>query len=984
MLAVGWLNSQIVYDGVVQGLAIAVIAVGVVLVYRATRIINFAVGNIGVVGAVTLSLLVLQYGVPFWIALVIALVIGLVFGAAVEMTVIRRLKNAPRVVVLVATIGIAGLAQAIAIEIPQPSDASAHYPSAFNGAWTVAGVSVRGADVSVLVLVPVAVLALIWFLDRTLIGKTVKACASNPSLARLSAISPKMVSTMVWALAAALSTLSVVLIAGESSTAAGLATLGPQTLSEALAAAVIAGMRSFRVAVLAAVAIGVIQSVLTYNFLAVPGITDLLLFIAVFVAVVFAKREGEDSQVFAFSPRANPIPERLRPIWWARNIDKGGILLLGLFAVVLPLVVTEPSRQQLYTAVLAFAICASSLTVLTGWLGQLSLGQMAFAGLAALFAARLVNDGVNFWVAIATTTVASALLALGIGIGSLRVRGLYLAVVTFVFALTAQQYFYFLPFFSGDSPDGANVPFPPGRLWFITFNGQLAYYYVVLVVLGLVIVVLSRFRDSGVGRRIKAVRDNETAAAAYTVPTVRVKLQAFSLAGALAGLGGALLAGAFANIAFTESFFLVNDSLNLVAMVVIGGMGSVSGALIGAIFVIGIPAIAPNNALVGLLTSSIGLLVVLLYFPRGLNQITYGVRDAILAWAERRMGKRPAPESPPAAAAAPAAARRHAEVPAMAEPAMSRLTAPDHAPAPVLSVSQLSVHFGGIAAVNDATLHVDDGEIVGLIGANGAGKSTLMNAVGGFVASTGSVRLLGEDVSQRSPGHRATLGLGRTFQAATLFPELTVNETLLIALEAQGRSGMLSTALGLPRARRHDKAAHAEVAALIDFLGLSVYRDHYVSDLSTGTRRVVELAGLLALEAKVLCLDEPTAGLAQRETEAFGPLIVTIKKELRASVLLIEHDMPLIMGVSDRVYCLETGQVIAEGAPEQVRNDPKVVASYLGTDERAIVRSGGTAPAASARPGSSEPAGKAGEAGGAGATAPLTAVSPAAPDGGAA
>ena len=129
MLAVGWLNSQIVYDGVVQGLAIAVIAVGVVLVYRATRIINFAVGNIGVVGAVTLSLLVLQYGVPFWIALAIALLIGLVFGAAVEMTVIRRLKNAPRVVVLVSTIGIAGLAQAIAIEIPQPTDASAHYPS---------------------------------------------------------------------------------------------------------------------------------------------------------------------------------------------------------------------------------------------------------------------------------------------------------------------------------------------------------------------------------------------------------------------------------------------------------------------------------------------------------------------------------------------------------------------------------------------------------------------------------------------------------------------------------------------------------------------------------------------------------------------------------------------------------------------------------------------------------------------------------------
>jgi ABC-type branched-subunit amino acid transport system ATPase component len=402
-------------------------------------------------------------------------------------------------------------------------------------------------------------------------------------------------------------------------------------------------------------------------------------------------------------------------------------------------------------------------------------------------------------------------------------------------------------------------------------------------------------------------------------------LQAFSVAGALAGLGGALLAGAYANIAFTENFFLVNDSLNLVAMVVIGGMGSVSGAVIGATFVIGIPALAPNNQLVGLLSSSLGLLVVLLYFPRGLNQITYGVRDAILSWADRRRAKRPQPERP----AYPAVVRQRSEA---AVPAGQ----------PALVVSELSVHFGGIAAVDGASLNVAGGEIVGLIGANGAGKSTVMNAIGGFVTATGSVTLLGEEVATKSPGYRASLGLGRTFQAATLFPELTVNETLLVALEAKGRAGMLSTALGLPRARKQGKRAQAEVSELVEFLGLGRYRDHYINDLSTGTRRVVELAGLLALDARVLCLDEPTAGLAQRETEAFGPLIRTIQKELSASVLLVEHDMPLILGISDRVYCLETGSVIAEGTPTLVRNDPKVVASYLGTDERAIVRSGST------------------------------------------
>jgi ABC-type branched-subunit amino acid transport system ATPase component/ABC-type branched-subunit amino acid transport system permease subunit len=928
MLAVSWINSQIVFDGLVQGLALSVITVGVVLVYRATRIINFAVGNMGVVGAAILSLLVVEYHVPFWVALLVALVTGLAFGAIVDAAVIRRLRRSPRVVVLVATIGVAQVAAAIAFKIPAPTNINIHYPSALSGIWTVGGVTVRGSDLSVLIIVPVTLVALTWFLDRTTLGKTVKACATNPQLARLSAISPKVVSTMVWALAAALSTLSIVLIAGQTGSAGDVTTLGDQTLSLALVAAVIGGMTSFRRAIIASLAIGVAESILDFNFIAEPGLINLLLLITVLVAVVFNRERGGDNEVFAFTPRARPIPARLQAFRWARNANKSGIILLAVIAVVLPIIFSEPSTQQTFTEVLAFAICATSLTVLTGWLGQLSLGQMAFAGLGALFAARLVEVGVPFWVAIAVTTLASALLATALGIGSLRVRGLYLAVVTFTFALAAQQYFFSLPALSGQSSDGSDLPFPVGHLFSLSFPGQRTYYYVVLVILAVVLLVTSRFRDSGVGRAIMAVRDNENAAAAYTVRPAWEKIRAFAIAGALAGLGGALLSGAYANVAFSGpgSPFIVDGSLALVAMVVIGGMGSVTAAVIGAAWVVGIPALAPNNQVLGLLSSGLGLLIILLYFPRGLNQISYDVRDALLAWADRRFGKEVVP---PAGVRQPAVAlRQTSELPGEGPPA--------------LTVDDLRVAFGGITAVNHASLAVGNGEIVGLIGTNGAGKSTLMNAIGGFVTASGSVRLGDQEVGSKAPAYRAALGLGRTFQSATLFPELTVNETLLVALESKSGTGALSAALALPPARRRSRHDRSEVTDLIDLLGLADYRDHYILDLSTGTRRVVELAGLLALNAKVLCLDEPTAGLAQRETEAFGPLIVTVQRELGASVLLIEHDMPLIMGISDRVYCFEAGTVIAEGSPTAVRDDPRVIASYLGTDERAIARSGAT------------------------------------------
>ena len=264
---------------------------------------------------------------------------------------------------------------------------------------------------------------------------------------------------------------------------------------------------------------------------------------------------------------------------------------------------------------------------------------------------------------------------------------------------------------------------------------------------------------------------------------------------------------------------------------------------------------------------------------------------------------------------------------------------PEHASQPraPLEVAELSVHFAGNKALKEVSIEVGPREVVSLIGANGAGKSTLMNAIGGYVPATGAVRILGRDAHRMSVHARAALGLGRTFQGATLFSELTVRETVQLALEARGKTRFVRTALHLPGTFRHERTQRVEAAEFIDFLGLGRYADSYTSELSTGTRRIVELTCLLAAGARVLCLDEPTAGVAQRESEAFGPLILRICAELQASMLVIEHDMPLAMAISDRVYCLEAGRVIAEGSPGQIVHDDKVISSYLGIAEKSTL-----------------------------------------------
>jgi branched-chain amino acid transport system ATP-binding protein len=273
-------------------------------------------------------------------------------------------------------------------------------------------------------------------------------------------------------------------------------------------------------------------------------------------------------------------------------------------------------------------------------------------------------------------------------------------------------------------------------------------------------------------------------------------------------------------------------------------------------------------------------------------------------------------------------------------------TGPDGAAAEAVSaaleVVDVRVRFGGIDAVGGVSLRVAAGEIVGIIGPNGAGKTTLLDVISGFTAAdAGQVLLGGHDLTRLSPDRRARLGLGRSFQDALLFPALTVEETIAVAMERWvAVKDPFNPALHLPAAFDSEQAVRNRVSELIEMLGLESARTKFVHELSTGMRRVVDLACVIAHRPTVVLLDEPSSGIAQRESEALAPLLLRLRDGLDATLILIEHDMPLISAVADRLVALDRGHIISTGPPAAVLQDPVVISSYLGDNTAAVGRSG--------------------------------------------
>jgi branched-chain amino acid transport system permease protein len=570
------------------------------------------------------------------------------------------------------------------------------------------------------------------------------------------------------------------------------------------------------------------------------------------------------------------------------------------------------------------AVPAIGLSLLLGNVAQISLGQAGFFGIGAYALGVLTTlgqpPGMPPWLAFGLGTGAGTLLAaafgLLLGLIALRFRGHYLAMATLAFGLIAAAAFRESPLLGG-AGGIQNIPFP--QFGPLTLAGGPAFWYAWAMVALAAWLATNLLRGQS-GWAFEAIRNDELAAEAIGVPTRRYKIAAFTFAGGLAGFAGSFYSAYLGTI--DPSAVGVSLSIDFLLMVVLGGAGGVSGAILGAAL-IGVANVY-GHQLENWRPVIYGCLVILVvvFFPQGLAGL---VRRPHPREEARPDGEEARPDGDTALAR-----RQTVLAPARAMPSRPPACAPAAEPGCWLAVEGLSKSFGGLVAVDEVSFALQTGTLSSLIGPNGAGKTTLFNAVCGIGGVTaGRILVADRDVTAWRPHRIAALRVGRSFQNARLFGDMTVLENVAAGAFVLEGATLGADLLGLPVSRRCVRAARERAAAVVGRLGLEPLAGSYARDLAFGDRRRVELARALAAGPRLLLLDEPAAGLNAAERARLRDDLLALRAQ-GLTLLLIEHDMRLVMEISDRVMVLDFGKLIADGAPQAVRRDPRVVSAYLG------------------------------------------------------
>jgi branched-chain amino acid transport system permease protein len=632
--------AGIVLSGLVFGAINSLVALSIVLVYRANRVVNFAAAEFGSVAAVVAIELHIQVKLGYFESVAAGLVLAAVLGAVIEFTILRRFASAPRLIVAVVTIGLAQLLNGISVIIPyewNPGNAGT-FTTPFTAHFSVFPVLFTGDYIAAMVVVPVVLVALTWFLRGTHYGVAIRAAADNGDRARLLGVPVRRLSTIIWTITGLLSAIAVLLrvpilgFASFQSVSQG----GTSLLLITLTAAVIGGMTSLPVTVLAAMGLGVVDQLSEWTFRDATYVDVALLGMVLIMLLV--KRgtlsRAADTGVSTWQAirPVRPVPPELAAM---RSVRLGGLALtMAMLAVAVAVpYVFSAGRTQLATFIVIYAIVACSLVVLTGFAGHISLGQVGFMGLGAAVTSLLIGRyGVDMFLALGAGVVAASVAALIVGIPALRISGPFLAVTTLAFAVTAAQYFlnplYFHWLKATDQLPQISVF---GR---VALDSDRQLYFLCLFALVVVLTAVRGLRSSHAGRAMIASQENRLAAQSFGIDTTRTHLVAFAVSGAIAGLAGGLFA--IQQQGYAAFNFSALQGLQFFTMVVIGGLGSLSGAVLGAVYVYGVQYLLPPGW--SLLATGTGIVALLMFFPGGLGDLVYRGRDAVLRLIAVRQG----------------------------------------------------------------------------------------------------------------------------------------------------------------------------------------------------------------------------------------------------------------------------------------------------------------------------------------------------------
>ena len=886
------------------GATYALASQGLIIVYRGSGVLNFALGAIGMAGAYVWWELTTNQGWAFLPGLIAGVLFAAVIGGLVHLLIMRPLRGSAPLVRVIATLGVLITIQSIAIL--RYTATSKFVPSDLpTDIVHIHNTIVISADRLILLGIACALTLGLWLFYRyTRFGLATSAVAESERSASALGLSPDTVATLNWALGCGLAGLAAILIVP-------IVTLQPAVLTNlvlaATAAALVAGFRSFPIALVIGLVVGIAQTEVT-RYVEQTGVGTAIPFVVIVIWLVIRGQA---------LPLRDYLLQRLPTIGSGR-INWPGMALGAVVGVVLLSIMT-PIWIDAITVTICVGVILMSIVVLTGYTGQLSLAQFAFAGFGAYVAGRLLaTTGLPLWLGVVIGVVATIPLGILFGLPAVRTRGINLAIVTLGLGSAIELVLFGNTDFTGGF-GGTQIGEPV--LFGLNINAAAHPTRYGLVALGCLIVVgliVGNLRRGRSGRRLIAVRTNERAAAALGISVPGAKLYAFAVAAAIAALGGILLAFRTTSINYAE--FTSFTSITMVAYAMIGGIGYLFGPVIGATLAPG----AFSERLLNSIDSGIGkyipliggvsLIVLVLVNQNGV------VKEQIaqIAFIRSKLGKL-IPFLAPKGKAKRELPRPSSEEQAKVKPM-------------TLEVEDLTVKYGGTTAVDDVSLTVPPGQVLGLIGPNGAGKTSLIDAVTGFTKMSPGSRMLldGRDIGRMSATRRSRLGLGRSFQSLELFEDSTVLDNLRAASDPRDMGSYARDLVWPTNAPLPDT-----VLSTIREFELEDDLDRQVEDLPYGRRRLLAMARAVATESSVLLLDEPAAGLGDAETAELAHLVGRLAKEWGIAVLVVEHDMNFVMSVCDELVVLDFGRTIATGKPSEVRNDQAVIAAYLGEEEDA-------------------------------------------------